>query len=59
MHEHLIQINDTLTDLNLEVMYSPIGMFRWQIQLAMEQVRTVSNVCKALEEGGPLRFDRA
>jgi hypothetical protein len=40
MNEHLIQINDTLSEVNLEVMYSPIGMFRWQIQLAMEQVRS-------------------
>lgn len=37
MKEHLVQINSTISVLNLSMTYSPISMWKWQMQSQMDQ----------------------
>jgi len=37
MKENLIEINSTVTSLNLTLSYSPISLLRWQMMMQMEQ----------------------
>lgn len=37
MKEHLSPINETVTELSVMMQYSPIAMWKWQIQVQMEQ----------------------
>lgn len=33
LNDHLIALNDTVTQVPLKLTYSPIGLFKWQIQV--------------------------
>ena len=49
--EHLIQINSSISEINFEISYSPISMWKWQMQLSMEESWKMQSEWGAHAEG--------
>lgn len=56
--EHFLRINDTLTSLPLELSYSTMGMWKWQLQSQMEASWKMQESWGASNEGESEEFRR-